>query len=132
MLTKQQPVYLVHAQVVDREDAPTIRYAPVNYWWTDPVAMAEAFIDVRPRPIERREAAFYRPKMFRPLSDLAAHLTGDGLEGVQAQLMAQGWNIALYQRHKKADSELPVTGDGQDESSEASKDLRQGTERPPN
>ncbi len=84
------PVYLVHAQVVDRAEPPTRRFVPVGYWWADPYGMAESCVDVRTRTREIRPAAYYDVHMFRPLSELADALNSGAIEELRESIRGGG------------------------------------------
>lgn len=85
------PVYLVHAQLIDRVAPPTVRFAPVAFWWTDLFAMNEYFIESRIRPRETKIAAYFNTAMFRTVPELIAHLQ----EGGPAQLKERIANDGL-------------------------------------
>jgi len=92
----QVPVYLAHAQVIDRAEPPTVRYAALGVWWTDLFSMADNFDRVQKRPRETRMAAYYDTAMFQPLPTLLDHITGGGLDAVRARLQGQAWKMNLY------------------------------------
>lgn len=90
------PTYLLHAQVVDRAEPPTLRYVGINQWWTDPLSMADHFINVAIRGRETKLAAYYKTAMFRPLRDLAEHISGGGVQHAAERLAELGWRPELY------------------------------------
>jgi hypothetical protein len=90
------PVYLLHAQVVERAHPPTRLYIPVAYWWTDAYSMGESRPNVRMRPRERRPAAYYPADIFRPLSDFAAYILAGGVDAFRARVRADGRFPAMY------------------------------------
>lgn len=76
------PVYLLHAQVIDRAEPPTLRYVALAHWWTDPFAMEANFVEVRTRSRETRPAAYYNTAMFRRMTSLGHHVANGGLDEV--------------------------------------------------
>lgn len=68
------PVYLLHAQVIGRANAPTERYVGVGLWFARPWDMLDNLEAVRQRPRETRDAAYFRTKMFRPFSEFPTYL----------------------------------------------------------
>lgn len=84
------PVYLVHAQLIDRVEPPTVRYAPVALWWTDPFAMRDNFIESKQRPREAKIAAYYKTTMFRRVPELIAHLKDDGPRKLRERIANEG------------------------------------------
>lgn len=84
------PAYLVHIQVVDRAEPPTVRYAPVGLWWVDMYTMATGFLQVTQRPRENRPAAYYDPKIFKGKAELADHIEHDGPRSLQRRLTKEG------------------------------------------
>lgn len=68
------PAYLIHAQVLERWEPPTVGFQTIGLWWTDIYQMAENFRDVRQRRDENRGAAFFRKKAFHAMEELAASL----------------------------------------------------------
>lgn len=71
------PVFLVHAQVIGRADAPTERYEGVGLWWARPWDMLEHLDRVQRRPRETRDAAYFNTAMFRPFDQFARYLDTD-------------------------------------------------------
>lgn len=90
------PVYLVHAQVIDRAEPPTVRYAALGRWWTDLFSMVENLDRVQQRPRETRQAAYYDTTMFRPFSELAEHLASGEFTAMQDQFARNNWTAPLY------------------------------------
>jgi hypothetical protein len=89
------PVYLFHAQVIDRTMPPTVRFVGVGLWWTDLPAMEENYITSARRPREAKTAAYYDRKMFRGSANFAEHLA-DGGPARLRQLMQSEGIPALY------------------------------------
>ena len=58
------PVYLFHAQVMDRAEPPTVRFVGLGLWWTDLFSMSEQYLGSRRRPLETKMAAYYNTGMF--------------------------------------------------------------------
>ncbi len=94
------PVYLLHAQVIDRAAPPTVRYAALGLWWTDLFGMEQHFDRVQKRPRETRMAAYYDTDMFHDVPDLVHHLTSGGLEEIRRGLAERGWTAELYRDEK--------------------------------
>jgi hypothetical protein len=73
------PAYLIHAQVLERWEPPTVGFEAVGLWWTDIYQMAENFRDVRKRRDENRGAAYFKKKAFHEMTELVgAILDSDG------------------------------------------------------
>jgi len=68
------PCYLVHAQVLERWDPPTMGFEAVGLWWTDIYQMAAEFRDIRMRRDEQRGAAYFRKAAFQDMDELVATL----------------------------------------------------------
>lgn len=64
------PAYVIHAQVLEVWEPPTMGYRAVGLWWTDIYQMAEHFRDVRMRRDERRGAAFFAKRAFHTIDSL--------------------------------------------------------------
>jgi len=86
----RHPVYLIHAQVIDRADPPTVYYAPVGLWWTDLFSMREHFQGSRRRPRETRIAAYYDVSMFQEMDAFIAHLRDDEPARLRARIESEG------------------------------------------
>jgi hypothetical protein len=84
------PVYLAHAQVIDRVAPPTIQYAPVGLWWTDLFSMRDNLLRSAKRPRETKIAAYYNVAMFRGVPELIAHLKDDGPRRLKDRVEADG------------------------------------------
>jgi hypothetical protein len=84
------PVYLFHAQVIDRVEPPTVRFAPVAFWWTHMFAMRDHFVDSRTRPRETKIAAYYSTTMFGTVPELVDHLQSDGPARLKARIANEG------------------------------------------
>jgi hypothetical protein len=83
------PAYLIHAQVLERWEPPTVGFKTIGLWWTDIYQMAENFRDVRMRRDENRGAAYFRKKAFHAMEELTTNLFD-----------ASG-NLALVKRHRR-------------------------------
>lgn len=68
------PVFLLHAQVIGRAEAPTERFEGVGLWFARPWDMRSHLEAVRQRPRETRDAAYFKTAMFRPFSDLPSYI----------------------------------------------------------
>lgn len=64
------PAYLVHAQVLERWEPPTVGYQNIALWWTDVYQLAANFRDVRMRRDEKRGAAYFRKAAFHNMDEL--------------------------------------------------------------
>ncbi len=84
------PVYLFHAQVIDRVEPPTVRFAPVAFWWTDMFSMHNHFIESRTRPRETKIAAYYNTAMFGTLPELVEHLRDGGPARLKQRIANEG------------------------------------------
>lgn len=89
------PVYLAHAQVIDRNSPPTTYYVAVGLWWTDPFSMQENFEVSRQRPRENRPAAYFKTGMFYDTPALITHLQNDGPTQIKERIEREG-HPALY------------------------------------
>lgn len=85
------PCYLVHAQVLERWEPPTMGFEAIGLWWADIYSMAANFRDVRMRRDEQRGAAYFKKAAFRDMADLkTALLDGDGELALVKQYQAEG------------------------------------------
>lgn len=71
------PCYLVHAQVLERWNPPTMGFEAIGLWWTDIYKMAENFRDIRTRRDEQRGAAYFKKAAFRDMDALKTELIDD-------------------------------------------------------
>ena len=76
MRSHQIPVYLIHAQVLELWEPPTMGYRAVGLWWSDVYLMAEHFKAVRMRRDESRGAAYFGKKAFADIGSLPEKLWG--------------------------------------------------------
>lgn len=74
------PCYLVHAQVLERWNPPTMGFEAIGLWWTDIYKMAENFRDIRTRRDEQRGAAYFKKAAFRDMDALMTELIDDSGE----------------------------------------------------
>jgi hypothetical protein len=58
------PAYLVHAQVLEEWQPPTMGFRIVGLWWTDVYRMEEHFKNVKQRRDENRGATYFGKKAF--------------------------------------------------------------------
>ena len=68
------PAYLIHAQVLERWEPPTVGFKAVGLWWTDIYQLADNFREVRMRRDENRGAAYFRKQAFQDITTLPDHL----------------------------------------------------------
>lgn len=90
------PAYLIHAQVLEVWEPPTVGYRAVGLWWTDIYQMAEHFRDVRMRRDERRGAAFFAKRAFHTIDSLPDSLLAPGGEVTLVARFRQEDVPALY------------------------------------
>ncbi len=83
------PCYLVHAQVLEKWEPPTMGFETIGLWWTDIYQMASEFRDVRMRRDEQRGAAYFRKAAFHDMDTLADALFDDND------------NLALVERYRR-------------------------------
>jgi len=88
--TRGFPVYVVHAQVIDRADPPTTYFVAVGLWWTDMFSMKPHHKASRTRPRETRIAAYYDTSMFREMGSFIEHLESGGAAQLTEGLHADG------------------------------------------
>lgn len=73
------PAYIIHAQVLEVWEPPTVGFRTMGLWWSDIFQMTEQFREVRIRRDERRGAAFFGKKAFLDIETLPGALfTEDG------------------------------------------------------
>jgi len=87
---ENMPVYLIHAQVIDRASPPTIYYVAVGLWWTDLFSMEDNFRENRTRPRETRTAAYYDTNMFREMGEFIDHLLDNGPDHMRKRIKIKG------------------------------------------
>ncbi|WP_430647323.1 helix-hairpin-helix domain-containing protein [Agromyces sp. GXS1127] len=92
----EAPVFLLHAQVIGRAQAPTERFVGVGLWFARPWDMIDNLVDVRRRPRETRDAAYYKTGMFRPFSQFVTYLE-DEFDQDEAIMREEGFPL-LYSR----------------------------------
>jgi hypothetical protein len=68
------PAYLIHAQVLEIWEPPTVGFQAIGLWWTDIYQMAENFRDIRMRRDEQRGAAYFGKQAFHDMNEMAAAL----------------------------------------------------------
>lgn len=83
--------YVLHAQVIDRAEPPTVRHAATGLWWVEYLSLRDAFLEIRQRPRENRPAAYFDVGAFRPVADLPAQLAASDLTNQLEQLDRLGW-----------------------------------------
>lgn len=90
------PVFLLHAQVIGRAEAPTERFEGVGLWFARPWDMLGHLEAVRQRPRETRDAAYFRTAMFRPFSEFPDYMA-TRFEADYAAMVRDGFPL-LYMR----------------------------------
>lgn len=89
------PVFLLHAQVIGRAHAPTERYVGVGLWYARPWDLLPNLIEVRRRPRETRDAAYFKTTAFHPFDDFSRYMDED-FESDLVALDERGWPL-LYE-----------------------------------
>jgi len=82
------PCYLVHAQVLERWDPPTVGFETRGLWWTDIFRMAANFRGVRTRRDEQRGAAYFKKAAFSDMDSL------------RTEMFTAGGSLALLERFR--------------------------------
>ena len=82
------PAYIIHAQVLEVWQPPTMGFKIMGLWWTDVYCMAENFKSVKMRRDENRGAAYFSKKAFSEIDTFP-----DAVEGISG--------IALIERFKQ-------------------------------
>jgi len=93
---EDMPVFLVHAQAIQRAKPPTRLWLPVGYWWTDGYSMAAHCLSVANRGREIRPAAYYDVRIFKPLATFADYIEQGGVEEFRRRVEAEGRFPAMY------------------------------------
>ena len=70
------PAYVIHAQVLEEWDPPTMRFKAMGLWWSDIYRMAESFRSTQMRKDERRGAAHFSKRAFDDMSTFRDSLMG--------------------------------------------------------
>lgn len=91
------PIYLAHAQVIDRASPPTVYYVAVGLWWTDLFSMRHYYQQSRTRPRENRPAAYFDTNMFNDMPAFAQHLRENGPQNLKTRIDSEGIP-ALYRQ----------------------------------
>lgn len=84
------PVYVLNVQVIDRACPPTLKYVALAAWWTDVFRMSGRFKEVRTRPRETRQAAYFDTAMFEPFDTFADHVVGGDYRRIAKRIRAEG------------------------------------------
>jgi hypothetical protein len=58
------PAYIIHAQVLEIWEPPTVGFHVVGLWWSDIYRMAENFTGIKMRRTEQRGAAYFKRAAF--------------------------------------------------------------------
>ena len=78
------PAYVIHAQVLEKWQPPTLGFEIIGLWWSDVYQMAENFKSVSMRRDEMRGAAYFSKRAFQQIETFADQLMGkSGLALVQ-------------------------------------------------
>lgn len=92
------PALLVHCQIAKFPQPPTMRLLGQAVWWTDLRAFANAFNAVRARRgNERKFAAYFDTKCFRPVATFGTFLAEGGHTAI-AEALARDGCPTLYHR----------------------------------
>lgn len=83
--------YVLHAQVIDRAEPPTVRHTATGLWFAEYPALRKAFLETRQRPRENRPAAYFDIAAFRPIAELPEHLAGSDPAAELGELERLGW-----------------------------------------
>lgn len=83
--------YVLHAQVIDRAEPPTVRHVATGLWWAEYLSLRAAFLETRQRPRENRPAAYFNVDAFRPIDELASHLAAVDLDDEIEKMKQAGW-----------------------------------------
>lgn len=89
------PTYLIHAQVLENWEPPTLGFRTVGLWWTDIYRMTSHFKRMKERSDEKRPAAYFSKKAFLPIDSLPDALF-DGDELVLARTFKQSGIPSMY------------------------------------
>lgn len=92
------PAYLVHAQVLEKWQPPTVGFEIVGLWWTDVYRMAEHFKGVSMRRDEMRGAAYFGKKAFLPMETFAEQLVNSAGELRLLDIFRRNGIPELYRR----------------------------------
>lgn len=87
--------YVMHAQVIDRAEPPTVRHTATGLWFAEYLSLRDAFQETRQRPRENRPAAYFDVGAFRPIAGLPDHLAASDPAAELEALERLGWP-ALY------------------------------------
>jgi hypothetical protein len=68
------PAYIIHAQVLEIWQPPTMGFRTVGLWWSDIYRMAENFVTVKMRRMENRGAAYFKRAAFAAINTLGDDL----------------------------------------------------------
>jgi hypothetical protein len=90
MTRERIPVYLVHAQVIDRYEPPARTYVGTGAWWASPFAMRGHWEDTRQRPRETRNAAYFNLEMFSPWEDFESQVSRGKADALRERIRKRG------------------------------------------
>jgi len=85
------PAYVIHAQVLEVWQPPTMGFRAVDLWWSDIYRMTDNFVAVQMRHTEMRGAAYFRRAAFESMDTFVDQLYDESDElRLVAQFSAQG------------------------------------------
>jgi hypothetical protein len=90
MSRERIPVYLIHAQVIDRYDPPARFYVGTCAWWANPFDMRTHWEDTRQRSRETRDAAYFKLAMFSSWEDFEAHVDAGKPDALRERIRKSG------------------------------------------
>lgn len=96
------PAYLVHAQVLEVWEPPTMGFQIAGLWWTDVYKMTEHFKSVSMRRDENRGAAYFGKKAFEDIATLPDTVAGDSGHALVERFKREGIP-SLYRQEDAAE-----------------------------
>lgn len=70
------PAYIIHAQVLEKWQPPTLGFEIIGLWWSDVYKMTDNFKSVSMRRDEMRGAAYFSKRAFEPIETFPDQLMG--------------------------------------------------------
>lgn len=74
------PTFVFHVQVVEDYAPPTVRNVALNAWWASVYDLERHFIRINRRRIERRPAAYFSTRAFKPLDTFISYICSNAFE----------------------------------------------------
>lgn len=71
------PAYIIHAQVLELWQPPTVGFTCHGLWWSDVYRMDEQFVSIQMRRDESRGAAYFRKTAFSEIDTFLADIVDD-------------------------------------------------------